>query len=185
MNKNYKDEFMPESSDLLKKADEILTGLSNIKTYTFWDIFKLSKKEEYCYTKIFDGTALLNCKNNSNKENEISGLYVFIKDSKPIYIGISKTIIRRIRQHMYGENHNESTLAFLIALKQYEEKEGREYDGERSDFPYNQYRPRIQDDMRDNWKIKIIKEKCPYTMHFLEVHFSIKLQTYWNSFETH
>ena len=50
-----------------------------------------------------------------NCKNELKGLYIMGQTSKnkviPVYVGISRTIFRRIRQHGWGKNHNECTLA--------------------------------------------------------------------------
>ena len=38
-------------------------------------------------------------------EKDFSGWYVFLDGEKPIYVGISRSVIARIRQHLRGKTH--------------------------------------------------------------------------------
>jgi len=46
---------------------------------------------------------------------DFSGSYIFIEDSKPLYVGISRTVFGRLRSHVYGDTHTSATLAFRMA----------------------------------------------------------------------
>jgi hypothetical protein len=56
---------------------------------------------------------------NSKSLNEFKGLYVFGKEENgsitPVYVGISRTVYRRLRQHGFGKHHNQCSLAYLMA----------------------------------------------------------------------
>ena len=182
MEKNYYDHQIPkltELYELINKIDDI-----NV-TYNFYDLFE-KRGEEYFIKKDFiDNKFISNSKSKSNlKEyDNLMGLYVFMKEKEPVYIGISKNIISRIKQHFCYKTHNSASLVYLIARSEYDKK--KYYDGERKHFPFEEYRKTIQKDMRENWKIAIIPESNPYLLYFKEILYAINYQTYWNSFETH
>lgn len=48
------------------------------------------------------------------EDKDFKGLYVFLHNNKPFYVGISKAVIERIRQHVKGSSLASSTLAYKI-----------------------------------------------------------------------
>lgn len=127
------------------------------------------------------------CNSKLNKKvknkNEVQGLYVFGEFNKeygkiiPIYIGISRTIIRRLRQHVWGKNHNEATFAYLKAKTRLGHNKGRldlslkELESEQGEIK--------------NYHLMVIPEENHYDMYFMEVYIAGRLKTKWNSFKTH
>ena len=113
-------------------------------------------------------------------ENELQGLYVFGEFNKengkiiPVYIGISRTIIRRLRQHVWGKNHNEATFAYLKARnnKKYNDDSKHEF-------------IKLEQEEIKKYHFMVIPEKNYYDMYFMEVYIAGKLKIYWNSFKTH
>ena len=70
--------------------------------------------------------------NKRKKEDEVKGLYVFgeLKDNgnvEPIYIGISRTVFRRLYQHTWGKKHNETSFSYLKA-KHFSQHTGKRID---------------------------------------------------------
>lgn len=70
----------------------------------------------------------LNPKNKDN--NELTGLYVFGELNEkgtidPIYVGISRTVFRRLYQHTWGKKHNETSFSYLKAKQQTSHKGSR------------------------------------------------------------
>ena len=59
------------------------------------------------------GVATLSRKLNLNSDFE--GCYVLIDGTSPIYVGISRTVLQRLRQHVRGTTHFDATLAYRIA----------------------------------------------------------------------
>lgn len=47
--------------------------------------------------------------------SDFGGCYVLIHNSRPIYVGISQTVLKRLRQHVLGTTYNDATLAYSIA----------------------------------------------------------------------
>lgn len=167
---------IPIMKTLLQNAEKYFVGLESDRVFRFRDFYEF-RKGEY-YKKIPDDIEFL-LNNRDDGKNEISGLYIFYEANKAVYIGISKTIIRRIKQHMRGKSHYESSLAYLIF------KEKRGFKGPRLNDEYKKHRENIQSMMREEWTFKIIPEKRPHERYFLEIYLAIKLKTRWNDFDTH
>ncbi|MCJ8288453.1 MAG: hypothetical protein HRT58_00360 [Crocinitomicaceae bacterium] len=122
--------------------------------------------------------------NNRIKKNEFKGFYVFGEeiDGKvvPAYIGISRTIFRRLRQHGWGNKHNQCTLAYLIANEQHYKSD---WDKGRREFPDHQLEDARK--MVQNFKVVLHSVENDYDLYFLEVAVAGILKTKWNSFRTH
>jgi predicted GIY-YIG superfamily endonuclease len=48
---------------------------------------------------------------------DFSGCYVLTESSRPVYVGISRNVLTRVRQHMLGRTHFDASLAYAIAQK--------------------------------------------------------------------
>lgn len=113
--------------------------------------------------------------------NEIKGLYLFgqVVSGKviPVYIGISRTIMARLKNHGWGKLHNQATLAYAMAASR------NEHEGERKHLPYNKI---LKEQLAiRNYKVAILPEMSDYDLYFMEVHIAGKLKLEWNSFRTH
>ncbi len=167
---------IPEMKTLVQNAEKHFLKVGSLPIFRFEDFYEF-RKGEY-YKKIPSNIdSLLN--NRVDGKKEINGLYIFYEAKTPVYVGISKTIIGRIKQHMRGKRHNESSLAYRIF------REERVFEGPRLNDEYEKDRERIQRMMREEWTFKIIPEKEPYERYFLEIYLAIKLKTRWNDFDTH
>src|SRR5471030_296541 len=51
------------------------------------------------------------------REGDFSGCYVLIENKKPIYVGISRSVLRRLRQHFTGKTHFDASLVYAIAQR--------------------------------------------------------------------
>lgn len=123
-------------------------------------------------------------KETDSSFKELMGLYLFgeqVKDTiVPVYIGISRTIYRRLRQHGWGKRHNESTLAYLMANQKH--FKGK-FANERKDFPSDLLEASRME-VR-NFKVAIYPILNDYEMYFHEVAIAAILKTKYNSFKTH
>jgi hypothetical protein len=115
-------------------------------------------------------------------EKDFSGCYVLI-DKEPIYVGISRTVFARLRQHVTGTTHSDGSLAYLMAKK---------------DAPHEKTRAKA---MKEPAFAKIFAEKRAYLrtlgvatvaienpveLHIFEVYAALTFRTAtWNSFRTH
>ena len=119
-----------------------------------------------------------------NVKTDFKGLYVFVHEKTPFYVGISKGVIGRLNQHVKGRNHNTSTLAFNIGRIRYKLINGVEFTGERKDLNY--------DSEVEPVKQFLLKQKVAFLnidnddeLALFEIYCSMQLRTWLNSFETH
>jgi predicted GIY-YIG superfamily endonuclease len=166
--KNCTKPKIPDTDYLIEKAEELFSKISLNKMFMFSDFCEL-KNGKYCKNKSVKG--------------EISGLYIFYKGNEPIYVGMSRKVISRIRQHMYGKTHYASTLTYLIVTDEIKPKTKEK---RKKIYQENEKAIReVQREMREEWKIRIIEVDDPYVRYFSEIYFAAKLKTCWNYFETH
>ncbi len=199
--KNYAGEIIPDVSELLKEIAQLTKNLSSLKHYGFFDLFnqiekngvnEYYRKEELWRDEIKYNTWDKNAwdeldkpEGERRKMNEVKGLYIFYEDNKPIYIGISRSILKRLKSHFLGKIHNEATLAYIMIRHKHEGAHGF-YNGERANLDlFKSDRTLLQKEMMTNWKIAIIPETDNYKMYFFEIYLACHLKTIWNSFETH
>src|SRR5438093_1576918 len=50
-----------------------------------------------------------------DRHEDLSGCYVLLREGKPFYVGISRTVVQRLRQHVTGRSHFDASLAYLTA----------------------------------------------------------------------
>jgi hypothetical protein len=116
------------------------------------------------------------------------GVYVFYEDSKPIYVGRSKTIPDRILSHSRpSSGHNSATFAFLLAK---EEAERLKYDTNRtrSVLEQDQAFKQIYLEQKarvSRMKIKAVGIDSPEVEAIFEIYVSKKLNTKYNDWITH
>src|SRR5437870_5347499 len=54
-----------------------------------------------------------------NRTSDFPGCYVFIERTKPIYVGISRNVIKRLVQHLNSASHYSASLVYRIAFKDF------------------------------------------------------------------
>ena len=183
---NYLEERIPSIETLQKKAEEVLNSVSIREKYAFNELFQRQDSGEYYRNNVLFNEVGYNTKSKKERKenNEIKGIYLFFEDNIPVYVGISRGILRRLKNHFLGKSHFDASLAYLIARDKYD-KEIEVYMGERSKFPFDKYVPAIQSEMIENWTISIIPTLDSYEMYFIEFYLACELKTKWNTFETH
>lgn len=198
---NYAEEHIPEPHELIVQAEELSGNLERVRKHKFQDLFHEVERKgaiEYCRnTSIWGGEIDYNTwdkkvweelekeESERRKMNEVKGLYIFYENSKPIYVGISRAIIRRLKNHFLGRSHFEASLVYLILRDKHDNTRGL-YQGERATLPqFLDERASMQAKMRADWDIRILPMQDNYMMYFIEFYLACKLKTKWNSFETH
>ena len=119
-----------------------------------------------------------------NIKVDFSGLYVFLNDKTPFYVGISKGVIGRILQHTKGHNCNTSTLAYNIGLIRYKLITGKEYLGTREKLNFKTEVEPVKKFLVKQ-KIAFLHIDNPEELALFEIFCSMKLRTMLNTFETH
>jgi hypothetical protein len=93
-----------------------------------------------------------------------------------VYVGISRAVFRRLRQHGFGKLNNEATLAYLMAKNENEEIT-------RASCSNSILEPKKE--ILRNYKVALYPVLNDYELYFYEVALSGVFKTKWNSFRTH
>ena len=115
---------------------------------------------------------------------DFKGLYVFLHEEKPFYVGISKGVIGRMIQHVKGKSHYTSTLAFMIGKKHYELREGKEFNDGRKKLVFETDVEPIKDFLLKQ-KVAFINIENDDELALFEIYCSLQFGTYLNTFKTH
>lgn len=112
------------------------------------------------------------------------GLYIFGEEIDgrviPVYVGISRSVYRRLRQHAWGKKHNECTLAYLKTRHRWKIEGKKTYRATITDEDMLPAKSIIQ-----NYKVVLVAIQNDYDLNFLEVLLAGKFKAKWNSFRTH
>lgn len=184
---NYNKEPFPNNiNELIQKCElvirEIQARFSNPECLIVKDLYHYDKGHKQ---KDFIDKLQVTCNSRlgkkSKKEDELKGLYVFGElinsEISPIYVGISRSIFRRLYQHTWGTKHNETSFSYLKA------KHYNNYIGKREDLPLDQLF--FQQEKIKNYRLIVIPELNDYDLYFMEVYIAGRLKTKWNTFKTH
>ncbi len=185
---NYANEKFPEDlKELIEKCETVLATIENQFSIGTAVVVKelypekgKNKKEHILEKLQLDFTSRLG--KGSKKEDEVKGLYVFGELDEvgrviPVYIGISRTVLRRLRQHTWSTNHNECSFAYLKA------KHFEKHTKARALLSKNALL--LQQEKIKNYRVIVIPEMNDYDLYFMEVYIAGRLKTKWNSFRTH
>ena len=116
-------------------------------------------------------------------QKDFSGCYVLIENDSPIYVGISRSIIRRLLQHVKGTTHFDASLAYRMA------NEGIKHNLSRSDamqraeikIQFETAKTRIS-----KMDVAFIEIKNDLEIYLFEAYCAMELDTKkWNTFATH
>lgn len=117
-------------------------------------------------------------------DSDFKGIYVFLHNKIPFYVGISRGVIDRILQHVKGRSHNSASMAYKIALIRYEILNGKAYSGERADLDFDENVEPIKNFLMAQ-EIAFLPIECDVELYLFEVFCATKFQTILNTFETH
>ena len=126
---------------------------------------------------------------------EIKGVYCFYEDGKPLYVGRSRNIRKRVLQHRrQSSGHNTAQFAFNIAKIHFSEEFKRKYPNKdidkfgreklAKDPDFNAKFAAAKNCVRE-MSVRFVKIKDPIEQTIFEVYAHIKLETDFNDFETH
>lgn len=189
LDKNHWGEPYPSSlPNLIKKADRslatLLRKLKEPQCKILADLYaKVNGKMQRLNGEFEELGYMRNVISHSNIRtyNEIKGLYLFGQsvsgDIHPVYVGISRSILTRLRNHGWGRRHNQATLAYAMAASRHE------HEGRRQQLSYEKI-SKEQKAIRQ-FKVAILPETSDYDLYFMEVYIAGKLKLEWNTFRTH
>ncbi|WP_062058738.1 GIY-YIG nuclease family protein [Cellvibrio sp. OA-2007] len=114
---------------------------------------------------------------------DFSGLYVLLEKTKPIYVGISRSVIQRLRQHVRGTTHFDASLAYRIASKNMNHSKTRSEAMESEEFKkeFNAAQLYLR-----GLNVAYVNIANPLALYVFEPFCAMKYDTEeWNTFETH
>jgi hypothetical protein len=118
---------------------------------------------------------------------DFSGCYVLIENGSAIYVGISRGVIGRLRQHVCGRTHFDASLAFRIAMKKHPDQTIAKLTRSEAmdDTLFGTSFTEAQTYLR-SLQVATVEIKNPLELYVFEAYCAIELDTHqWNSFETH
>jgi hypothetical protein len=114
---------------------------------------------------------------------DFSGCYVLVDDELPVYVGISRKVLSRLRQHVRGRTHFDASLAYRIAQRR-EPTLGR-----RTAVMENQKFRRAFEQAKaylTTLSVSFVPIENPLELYVFEAYAAMSLRTYeWNTFRTH
>ena len=118
-----------------------------------------------------------------NRTKDFPGCYVFIDGKKPIYVGISRGVIKRVVQHLNYNSHYSASLIYRMAAGDYPHEMKR--DQAMKDVKFRTVFLSAQTRLRRT-KIAFVEINNDLELYLFEVFASMKLGTdTWNTFRTH
>jgi predicted GIY-YIG superfamily endonuclease len=189
MDKTIIDELL-EEKHLDKSFSEIINGMENLLLSSKY-IQKSVLLKNYFGNKCGQKTARKKLINDNiiqqnwiKNEIDFKGLYIFLYNNVPFYVGISQRVLSRIIDHVKGKSHFSASLAYNIGLLKYKKDNGCEYSGERENLDFKKYIIPAQEFLMDQ-KIALIHIDNNEELYLFEIYCAMKFKTKLNTFETH
>lgn len=117
------------------------------------------------------------------REGDFSGCYVLIRSAKPFYVGISRGVIGRLRQHGTGRTHFDASLAYRMACDKVAHELTR--DTAMKDPLFKKAFDEAQE-LLMGCNVAFIEIVNPLELYLFEAYCAMELDTQkWNTFRTH
>jgi hypothetical protein len=114
--------------------------------------------------------------------SDFSGCYVLVDGRTPKYVGISRKVLSRLRQHFRGKTHFDASLAYALAQKQCPTPG---YRGAAMAIPRFQKAFKVAQAELVAMKVAFIEIENPLELYIFEAYAAMALRTKWNTFRTH
>jgi predicted GIY-YIG superfamily endonuclease len=117
------------------------------------------------------------------RHDDFSGCYVLLREDKPFYVGISRSVVSRLSQHGKGKTHFDASLAYRMACAKMPHAKTR---GEAmKDRAFYRVFSEAQELLRAS-KVAFIEIRNPLELYLFEAYCAMELDTCeWNTFRTH
>jgi len=113
---------------------------------------------------------------------DVSGCYVIVSRGRPIYVGISRSVVKRLGDHVKGKSHFSATLAYRMAARK---PHGMSRTVAMADAEFRAHFERNQKLLRA-MHVAIIEIDCPVELYCFELAAAMEFDTHqWNSFKMH
>lgn len=118
-----------------------------------------------------------------NRQTDFSGCYVLIENTTSVYVGISRTVIQRLLQHIKGSTHFDASLAYRIATVKY--SHGLQRDAAMKDPVFLEEFERAKGYIA-TLNVAFIEIENDIELYLFEAYCALELDTsQWNTFRTH
>lgn len=117
------------------------------------------------------------------RSKDFSGCYVLLDDSRAFYVGISRSVVQRLRQQGMGSTHFDASLAYSMASAKTGHEMTREKAMKNSIFmeAFDAAKALIR-----NSSVAFIEIENPLELYLFEAYSAMELETgEWNTFRTH
>ena len=116
-------------------------------------------------------------------KSDFKGCYVLLDKEKPIYVGISQSVIQRLQQHVKGQTHYDASLAYRMASDKVPlettRAEAMQNDPFRKAFIHSK-------EYLQSLFVAFIEIENAVELYLFELYCALELDTEkWNTFETH
>jgi predicted GIY-YIG superfamily endonuclease len=124
------------------------------------------------------------------RRSDLAGCYVIMQEGRPMYVGISRGVVSRLRQHCNGTSHFSATLAYSVAKRKLSQSSVGKTHGVTRDAAMKNVAVREAFDaarqLLRNGSVAFIEIANAVELHLFEVYAAIELDTgEWNTFRTH
>jgi hypothetical protein len=117
------------------------------------------------------------------RDRDFSGCYVLMRDRQPFYVGISRGVVGRLRQHGKGTTHLDASLAYRMACGKAPHELTR--DEAMKDPSFRRAFDEAQALLRDS-SVAFVEIENSLELYFFEAYCAMALDTWeWNTFRTH
>jgi len=117
------------------------------------------------------------------KQDDFSGCYVLLHDARPFYVGISRRVVARLRQHGSGTTHSDASLAYSMAREKVTHKVTRT--AAMKNPPFKQAFEEAKQ-LLNSCSVAFIEIENPLELYLFEAYCAMELDTCkWNTFRTH
>jgi GIY-YIG catalytic domain len=118
-----------------------------------------------------------------DKPADFAGCYVFLNIDIPVYVGISRTVVRRLAQHLNHVSHHSASLVYRMASRVYDHELKRE-----QAMADDRFRDAFLSAQQQLQKMRVAFIEVPddVELYLFELYAAMKLNTsQWNTFRTH
>lgn len=117
------------------------------------------------------------------RTTDFPGCYVFLDAGQPVYVGISRGVLKRLVQHLNFESHNTASLVYKMASQDFPHEMKR--DQAMKDDQFREVFLTAQGRLRD-MSVAFAQIDNDLELYLFEVMASMHLDTdTWNTFRTH
>ena len=129
------------------------------------------------------GTGVRSLLRQFGRESDFPGCYVLIECENPIYVGISRSVFSRLRQHVTGKTHYDASLAYRIAATKVPHYQKR---GDAMKDSVFQRHFNAAKTYLSSLNVAYVEIFNPLELYLFESYCAMELDTStWNTFETH